>query len=36
MPVYLIPTPIAENAVETIAPYILGEIKKCTVFFCGE
>jgi 16S rRNA (cytidine1402-2'-O)-methyltransferase len=31
--VYLIPTTLAENAIETIPAYVLGAIKECTVFF---
>jgi 16S rRNA (cytidine1402-2'-O)-methyltransferase len=31
--VYLIPTVLAENALETIPSYVLDAIKKCNVFF---
>ena len=31
--IYLIPSFLAEDAIETIAPYILDAIKKCTVIF---
>ena len=31
--VYLIPTVLYENALETIPPYVLETIKKCNVFF---
>ena len=31
--VYLIPSPLADNALQTIAPYILEAIQKCQVIF---
>ena len=31
--VYLIPTVLADDAIETIPSYVLNAIKKCTVFF---
>lgn len=33
MAVYLIPTVLAENVLETIAPYVIEAAKNCTVFF---
>ncbi len=34
--IYLIPTFLHEDAIETIPPYILDEVKKCNVFFVEE
>jgi 16S rRNA (cytidine1402-2'-O)-methyltransferase len=31
--IYLIPTVLADNALETIPSYVLDAVKKCTVFF---